>query len=599
MTWSDVFPILTDELYDDYLASASKKARKEAETWFSEQRTINPRDVGHIVSVSLFWKNIRSEQPDIVIRNRADFMSAGKRRKLLRFEPWSHYVAPLLEGSYRLHASRSDVAFRVYLASDLEFLIPDLVEAGCEVRLMKSSSLRHNPGAMWRFLAFGDTGKLVTVVDADRARLVELDVARTEAMAQSGLNWWRVPVWGELNEVGNVSYRPFIGLQMGSRGELKEIRTIMEALVWATQNGKIETFAKLPGCAPKPVHGTVWPDYGFDEWFLLSAVYPRASYDGVLTFVPSDAKSRLLALDVQYTSKANERSEIHYFGSVGGGCCAPPAAPSGPTNQKVLLTGIWQLATANDLALILDMWEHIHAQDMPVTVKPVLHVKSRPLLRKLPAALRDAAVLWEGLGYSVSVQGGLTDAIINGHEADWVWKCDSDERADFAVAGGLRVVMQKAERLNADYVPGHWIDRVAPDQLLPAIKAGSTLADQFPIPALLTKYFQGSVDKKVALHRRTCPTGGANHEPHDKQKVPSPFQVPIWHFKWNSDCKQNQLTKIAADSHQLWIREWVQTISRFDEADGVLRGPWNGLPKAAWPRLPKKYGSGRYPFRTE
>jgi hypothetical protein len=89
------------------------------------------------------------------------------------------------------------------------------------------------------------------------------------------------------------------------------------------------------------------------------------------------------------------------------------------------------------------------------------------------------------------------------------------------------------------------------------------------------------------------------HEPHDKQKVPSPFQVPIWHFKWNSDCKQNQLTKIAADSHQLWIREWVQTISRFDEADGVLRGPWNGLPKAAWPRLPKKYGSGRYPFRTE
>ena len=194
---------------------------------------------------------------------------------------------------------------------------------------------------------------------------------------------------------------------------------------------------------------------------------------------------------------------------------------------------------------------------------------------------------------------GQDDAIINGHEADWVWKCDSDERADFAVAGGLRVVMQKAERLNADYVPGHWIDRVAPDQLLPAIKAGSTLADQFPIPALLTKYFQGSVDKKVALHRRTCPTGGANHEPHDKQKVPSPFQVPIWHFKWNSDCKQNQLTKIAADSHQLWIREWVQTISRFDEADGVLRGPWNGLPKAAWPRLPKKYGSGRYPFRTE
>ena len=101
--------------------------------------------------------------------------------------------------------------------------------------------------------------------------------------------------------------------------------------------------------------------------------------------------------------------------------------------------------------------------------------------------------------------------------------------------------------------------------------------------------------RRALVERNSTPY----HEPHDKQKVPSPFQVPIWHFKWNSDCKQNQLTKIAADSHQLWIREWVQTISRFDEADGVLRGPWNGLPKAAWPRLPKKYGSGRYPFRTE
>jgi hypothetical protein len=67
----------------------------------------------------------------------------------------------------------------------------------------------------------------------------------------------------------------------------------------------------------------VWPDYGFDEWFLLCGVYPRAAYDGVLTFVPSDATSRLLPLDVQYAAKANERSEIHYFGSTGVGCCGP------------------------------------------------------------------------------------------------------------------------------------------------------------------------------------------------------------------------------------------------------------------------------------
>ena len=79
MNWSDVFPILTDELVDEYAARAPAKFKREAEGWFSEQRTINRRDVAHIVSVSLFWKNIRSTQPEIMIKDRAWFMATGKQ----------------------------------------------------------------------------------------------------------------------------------------------------------------------------------------------------------------------------------------------------------------------------------------------------------------------------------------------------------------------------------------------------------------------------------------------------------------------------------------------------------------------------------------
>ncbi len=346
MTWSDVFPILSDELFDEYLADAPKKFRREAAEWFAEQRTINPRPTRHIVSVSLFWKNLRSHQPDIVIRDRADFMAAGKSRKLLRFEPWSTYVRPVLEGAYRLHAARKDVAFRVYLAADMAFLVEDLVAAGCEVRLMKSSSIRHNPGAMWRFLALAETDRLVTIVDADRAAHAEPDILRTEVMAQSGLKWWRVPTWGELNEVGTVCYRPFLALQFGSMGGLTEVRKMMEALAWASQTGRIETFAKLPGCAPRQIHGVMWPDYGFDEWFMLSGVYPRAAYDGVLTFVPSDAKSRLLTLDVQYATQANNRAEIHYFGPTEAGCCGTTLdaaeKPGAVTMREHCEAAFWQ-----------------------------------------------------------------------------------------------------------------------------------------------------------------------------------------------------------------------------------------------------------------
>jgi hypothetical protein len=298
MNWTDVFPVLDDAMVDEYEAKASKKERRELADWFAVREVVNRREVGHIVSVSLFWKNIRSHEPDIVIKDRAMFMGVGRRRKLLRFDPWHHYAEPLIKGALWLQANRPDVAFRVYLAADLEFLIPDLVIAGCEVFLMKTSSIRHNPGAMWRFLAFEETDKLVTLVDADRAAAPLADIVRTETTAKAGLGFWRVPVWGELNDEGNLNYRPIVGCQMGSAKPFPA-RLLMEALVWQTRRGGITKLAQPPGALPVTIHGTVWPDYGFDEWFLQVALYPRAAFEGLLTFVPSSAKSQLLPLDIE------------------------------------------------------------------------------------------------------------------------------------------------------------------------------------------------------------------------------------------------------------------------------------------------------------
>jgi hypothetical protein len=322
MNWTDVFPVLDDAMVDKFEAEASRKERGELAEWFAVQRVVNRREVGHIVSVSLFWKNIRSHEPDILIKDRAMFMGVGRRRQLLRFDPWEHYAEPLIKGALWVQVNRPDVAFRVYLAADLEFLIPDLVIAGCEVYLMKSSSIRHNPGAMWRFLAFEETDKLVTLVDADRAAQPLADIVRTETTAKAGLGFWRVPVWGELNDEGNLNYRPIVGCQMGSAKPFP-VRLLMQALIWQTRRGGISKLAKPPGTRPVTIHGTVWPDYGFDEWFLQVALYPRAAFEGLLTFVPSSAKSQLLPLDIEYAMWANPAAEMKYFGWADGGCCGP------------------------------------------------------------------------------------------------------------------------------------------------------------------------------------------------------------------------------------------------------------------------------------
>ena len=154
-----------------------------------------------------------------------------KRGLVRRLDPWTHYVQPLLTGAHEVLEGRTDLVFRVYLAADLEFLVQDLVDAGCEVRLMRSSSVRHNPGAMRRFLALEEKDSLVTMCDSDRAPMAGRDILRTEEMAKVGLGMWRVPVWGDLASDGSVTYRPMFGGHFGTCLKLP-MRRLMKAFVW-------------------------------------------------------------------------------------------------------------------------------------------------------------------------------------------------------------------------------------------------------------------------------------------------------------------------------------------------------------------------------
>jgi hypothetical protein len=64
--------------------------------------------------------------------------------------------------------------------------------------------------------------------------------------------------------------------------------------------------------------GSDWPRYGFDEWFLTAAVYPRLAPGGVATFFPAAECGFTLhhwfVLDIEYVTWANPRSEVIYFG---------------------------------------------------------------------------------------------------------------------------------------------------------------------------------------------------------------------------------------------------------------------------------------------
>jgi hypothetical protein len=230
MSWTESFPVLDDEMVETYEAGVSAKDRAEYDDWFAVDRVINKSKALHLVVFSLFWRNLNTDDPELPPLDRNTLMRAEEKGLVQRFAPWDHYIQPLLDGAKRLAERRPDVGFRIYLAADMHFLVEDFTELGCEVCLMKTSSVRHNPGAMWRFLALEDKTKLITISDADRAPLVEADIQRTELMSKIGLGFWRVPVWGELNDQGMLGYRPILGCQFGSSKRLPA-RQLMKALI--------------------------------------------------------------------------------------------------------------------------------------------------------------------------------------------------------------------------------------------------------------------------------------------------------------------------------------------------------------------------------
>jgi hypothetical protein len=321
MSWSDIFPLMDDDLVESYL---ERPVNQESEVayLFSVHSVYNRNPASHVVSTSLFWKPAFATDPDFPTVTREIMKDPTKAGLQSRFKnPWAHYFLPILSGSKSLRRKRPDIAFRVYLAQDFKFLIPELVEAGCKVFLMDSSSIRHNPGAMWRFLAMEEEC-LVTITDSDRARNVIHDVERTEQIAKSQLNYWRTAyfIGVDNDDVGSPgTYRTMLACQFGSSAPLP-MRLLCEAFVWNFNRGTIPKVCTL-GNLSIPIFGSDWPTYGFDEFFLNTAVFPRIANGGVVTFVPwngsavgTQALNHWFALDIEYCNWANPNSEIIFFG---------------------------------------------------------------------------------------------------------------------------------------------------------------------------------------------------------------------------------------------------------------------------------------------
>jgi hypothetical protein len=129
MSWNDIFSVLDEEMMDAYWAAANDIEKAEFEEWFgvkeinergslAHRREINVGETPtllekHIVSTTLFWKQVNEGDPELPVPTREKLMVARRMGLVKRFDPWRSYVEPLFTESraamekhpgYRLHA---------------------------------------------------------------------------------------------------------------------------------------------------------------------------------------------------------------------------------------------------------------------------------------------------------------------------------------------------------------------------------------------------------------------------------------------------------------------------------------------------------------
>ena len=312
MSWTDIYPVLTDEMLDAYHQEATPDEQEQLAGWFAVDQILNPKKADHLVVVSLY------RNPDLCRKRGPDSDSVNDLLESTRTS-WFE-LRRLLEGAAVLRARRPGVALRVYLSADLGYVVDQLTEAGCEVVLMKGSCSTNNPASMWRFLALEEEGRWITISHGNFGPKLINDVERTEQVMAAGLGGWRIPhLVGDKSQRQEArSYRPMHSAHFGAKGGIPA-DLHMRALIWHCQRGTMPLgCSEGDGTCSYPLEGSEWmaekPHDDFCQWFLLSTLYPRLAFEGLLTFLIWQRKSAnyWYALDAEYVTWANPASEIFF-----------------------------------------------------------------------------------------------------------------------------------------------------------------------------------------------------------------------------------------------------------------------------------------------
>jgi hypothetical protein len=323
-----------EEAMIEYLGKSNRRGYKLNEMFEHEPITfvINPDDV--FISGSLFFKGAsfakRNAHPahdssgqiplSEVHRVPHPAFASSTRENRSFFD---NYVKPLIESKWEGYQ------VVIFLACDLLCLHDILQDHGIHVVMMKHTSIAHNPGAMWRFLALNFNCQAVYCTDTDSP----VQLSRLERFSDILQQDPKTALVRQLQATGkgpNMEMSLILAGSFMAKPSLVDFNMAESLLGYVILNLLTEDrpatfvhenrhgrpyfmprFDDVDYCGPKPSEKVIrkcFPYYGFDEQWLKEVAYFHFSNGRMATLVQGRNEADLWqSLDILYQEENGNR----------------------------------------------------------------------------------------------------------------------------------------------------------------------------------------------------------------------------------------------------------------------------------------------------
>lgn len=316
-SWQSLFPVLTpSKIIDTFKEQGGKDQGYFLRLFEVESVNGNLSGDEGIFSTSLFLQNHETNLHPVSDLSGICFDGSSQCEAAIVKAGWNkpsrpwfkHYAKPLMRYDGRK-------AVKVYLSNNLKNtdLFKDL-ESKHQVSVMAANSIRHDPGALWRFLGLSQEGK-VNICDCDNIG-DETDIS--EMMVESGLRWWRNGHHGDyvidFNDDDSLFYHPVSASSFGFSGPIfsrEEIQWLLAGFTWMACNGLLQTHTYHPTLERViPIFGANPWSYGFDELFCTLVLYPLMIAEGCISILPHPDHATAIGLLDRKNTRANSKNKI-------------------------------------------------------------------------------------------------------------------------------------------------------------------------------------------------------------------------------------------------------------------------------------------------